>query len=132
MKTMTTKLVELVNKFAAAMECPSMRQIPLWMADREIELVSLIILAKFALAASVMQGFKPAIIAAIIITAISYVWRCIGTVQAILEAIDDYHEWRSRRDAYKAWKREIDRFNAWNEKLHEAVEAAKASEKNQE
>ena len=79
-----------------------------------------------------MQGFKPAIIAAIIITAISYIAKCVATVQAILEAIDDYHEWRSRRDAYKAWKREIDRFNAWNEKLNEAVEAAKASEKNQE
>ena len=48
MKTMTQKMMELVNKFAAAMEYPGIRQIPLWMADREIELVSLIILAKFA------------------------------------------------------------------------------------
>ena len=128
MKAMTQKMTTLVNKFAAAMECPSMRQIPLWMFDREIELVSLIVLAKFALAASVMQGFKPAIIASIIITAISYVGKCIATIQAILEAIDDYHEWRSRKDAYNAYAT----FMRNMMKKAQAEEAAAKEEKNQE
>ena len=71
MKAMTSKAMELVNKFATAMECPFMRRIPLLVFDREIELIALIALSKFALMATVMQGFKPAIIAAISVTTIS-------------------------------------------------------------
>ena len=105
-----------------------MRQIPLLMFDREIELVSLIVLAKFALAASVMQGFKPAIIAAIIITAISYIAKCVATVQAILEAIDDYHEWRAKQIKLKAYS------NLMRELMRRAEEEdrARSAEKNQE
>lgn len=128
MKTMTQKMATLVNKFAAAMECPAMRQIPLWIADREAELVAIILLAKFALAASVMQGYKAAVITAIIITVISYICKCVATVQAVLEAIDDYHEWRSRKDAYNAYAT----FMRNMMKKAQAEEAAAKEEKNQE
>lgn len=128
MKTMTSKAMELVNKFAAAMECPFMRRIPLLVFDREIELVAIILLAKFSLAASIMQGYKIAVITAIIVTVISYVCKCVATVQAILEAINDYHEWRSKKEAYNAYAT----FMRNLMEKAQAEEAAAKAEKNQE
>ena len=128
MKTVTTKAMELVNKAVASMECPFMRRIPLLVFDREIELIALIALSKFALIATVIQRFKPAIIAAIIVTTISYITKCVATVQAILEAIDDYHEWRSKKEAYNAYAT----FMRNLMEKAQAEEAAASSEKNQE
>lgn len=128
MKTMTQKITTLVNKFAEAIECPAIRQIPLWVADREVELIAIIILSKFALMSATMQGYTVAVITAIIITVIGYICKCVATVQAILEAIDDYHEWRSRKDAYNAYAT----FMRNMMKKAQAEEAATKTEKNQE
>ena len=128
MKAMTQKMTALVNKFAVAMECPAMRQIPLWIADREVELIAIIILAKFALMSATMQGYRAAVITAIIITVIGYICKCVATVQATLEAIDDYHEWLSRKDAYNAYAT----FMRNLREKAQAEEAANAAEKNQE
>lgn len=122
MKTMTSKLVELVNKANDLMEIPSIRGSVMNLFDLEIEALALILMIRYALIASTTRGYHGTIIVASIILISNFVLRLIAAIKDVPASIN----------AYKAWKREMDRFDAWNKKRNEAVEAAKAAEKNQE
>ena len=122
MKTMITKAMELINKADDLMAIPSIRGSVMNIFDLEIEALALILMIRYALIASTTRGYHGTIVIAAIILVINFVLRLVLSIKDVPASIN----------AYKAWKREMDRFDAWNEKLHEAVEAAKASEKNQE
>ena len=122
MKTMITKAMELINKADDLMAIPSIRGSVMNIFDLEIEALALILMIKYALIASTTRGYHGTIVIAAIILVINFVLRLVVSIKDVPASIN----------AYKAWKREMDRFDAWNEKLHEVVEAAKASEKNQE
>ena len=122
MKTMTSKLVELVNKANDLMEIPSIRGSVMNLFDLEIEALALILMIRYALIASTTRGYHGTIIVASIILISNFVLRLIAAIKDVPASIN----------AYKAWKREMDRFDAWNKKRNEAVEAAKAAKKNQE
>lgn len=122
MKTMTTKLMALVNKANDLMEVPTIRGSIMNLFDLEIEALALIIIIRYALIASTTRGYHGTILIASIILVINFVLRLVVAIKDVPASIN----------AYKAWKREMDCFDAWNEKLHEAVEATKAAEKNQE
>ena len=122
MKTMITKAMELINKADDLMAIPSIRGSVMNIFDLEIEALALILMIKYALIASTTRGYHGTMVSAAIILVINFVLRLVVSIKDVPASIN----------AYKAWKREMDRFDAWNEKLHEVVEAAKASEKNQE
>ena len=122
MKAMTSKAMELINKADDLMAIPSIRGSVMNIFDLEIEALALILMIKYALIASTTGGYHGTIVIAAIILVINFVLRLVLSIKDVPASIN----------AYKAWKREMDRFDAWHEKLHEAVEAAKASEKNQE
>ena len=122
MQTMTSKLMELVNKVNDLMMIPTIRGSVMNLFDLEVEALAMIIMVKYALIASTTRGYHGTIIVASIILISNFVLRLIAAIKDVPASIN----------AYKTWKREMDRFDAWNKKRNEAVEAAKASEKNQE
>lgn len=123
MKTMTQKMMELVNKANDLMMIPSIRGSVMNLFDLEIEALALILMIRYALIASTTRGYHGTIVIAAIILVINFVLRLVLAIKDVPASIN----------AYKAWKHECDRFDAWHEKLREAAEAAaKAAEKNQE
>lgn len=122
MKTLSAKAMELINKVNDLMEVPTIRGSVMNLFDLEVEALALILMIRYALIASTTRGYHGTILVAAIILVANFALRLVAAIKDVPDSIR----------AYKAWKREIDRFDAWNEKLHEAVEAAKASEKNQE
>lgn len=123
MKTMTQKMMELVNKANDLMMIPSIRGSVMNLFDLEIEALALILMIRYALIASTTRGYHGTIVIAAIILVINFVLRLVLAIKDVQASIN----------AYKAWKHECDRFDAWHEKLREAAEAAaKAAEKNQE
>ena len=122
MKTLSAKVMELINKVNDLMEVPTIRGSVMNLFDLEVEALALILMIRYALIASTTRGYHGTILVAAIILVANFTLRLVAAIKDVPDSIR----------AYKAWKREIDRFDAWNEKLHEAVEAAKASEKNQE
>ena len=122
MKTLSAKAMELINKVNDLMEVPTIRGSVMNLFDLEVEALALILMIRYALIASTTRGYHGTILVAAIILVANFALRLVAAIKDIPDSIR----------AYKAWKREIDRFDAWNEKLHEAVEAAKASEKNQD
>lgn len=122
MKTMTTKLMALVNKANDLMEVPMIRGSVMNLFDLEVEALALILIIRYALIASTTRGYHSTIIIATIILVANFALRLVAAIKDVPASIQ----------AYKEWKNECDRFNAWCETLSEAVEAAKAEEKNQE
>ena len=122
MKTLSAKAMELINKVNDLMEVPTIRGSVMNLFDLEVEALALILMIRYALIASTTRGYHGTILVAAIILVANFALRLVAAIKDVPDSIR----------AYKAWKREIDRFDAWNEKLHEAVEAAKAAEKNQE
>lgn len=122
MKTMTTKLIALVNKANDLMEVPTIRGSIMNLFDLEIEALALILIIRYALIASATRGYHGTILIAAIILVANFALRLVAAIKDVPASIR----------AYKEWKHECDRFNAWCETLSEAVEAAKAEEKNQE
>ncbi len=122
MKTLSAKAMELINKVNDLMEVPTIRGSVMNLFDLEVEALALILMIRYALIASTTRGYHGTILVAAIILVTNFALRLVAAIKDVPDSIR----------AYKAWKREIDRFDAWNEKLHEAVEAAKAAEKNQE
>lgn len=122
MKTMTTKLMALVNKANDLMEVPMIRGSVMNLFDLEVEALALILIIRYALIASTTRGYHGTIIIATIILVANFALRLVAAIKDVPASIQ----------AYKEWKNECDRFNAWCETLSEAVEAAKAEEKNQE
>ena len=122
MKTLSAKVMELINKVNDLMEVPTIRGSVMNLFDLEVEALALILMIRYALIASTTRGYHGTILVAAIILVANFALRLVAAIKDVPDSIR----------AYKAWKREIDRFDAWNEKLHEAVEAAKAAEKNQE
>ena len=122
MKTLSAKAMELINKVNDLMEVPTIRGSVMNLFDLEVEALALILMIRYALIASTTRGYHGTILVAAIILVANFTLRLVAAIKDVPDSIR----------AYKAWKREIDRFDAWNEKLHEAVEAAKAAEKNQE
>lgn len=90
--------------------------------DLEVEALALILIIRYALIASTTRGYHGTIIIATIILVANFALRLVAAIKDVPASIQ----------AYKEWKNECDRFNAWCETLSEAVEAAKAEEKNQE
>ena len=122
MKTMTSKLMALINKANDLMEVPMIRGSVMNLFDLEVEALALILMIRYALIASTTRGYHGTIIIAAIILVANFVLRLVAAIKDIPDSIR----------AYKEWKHECDRFNAWCETLSEAVEAAKTAEKNQE
>lgn len=122
MKTLSAKAMELVNKVNDLMEVPMIRGSVMNIFDLEVEALALILIIRYALIASTTRGYHGTIIIAAIILVANFVLRLVAAIKDIPDSIR----------AYKEWKHECDRFNAWCETLSEAVEAAKAAEKNQE
>lgn len=117
MKTMTTKLMALVNKANDMMSIDCIRSSVTRLFDLEVEALALILLIKYAMFATTIIGSKGAVIVATILIAINFVIRLIAAIKAVPQSIR----------AYKACEREYERYKAWCE-----TEAAKAAEKNQE
>ena len=117
MKTMTTKLMALVNKANDMMSIDCIRSSVTRLFDLEVEALALILLIKYAMFATTIIGSKGAVIVATILVAINFVLRLIAAIKAVPQSIR----------AYKACEREYERYKAWCE-----TEAAKAAEKNQE
>ena len=123
MKTMTSKLMALINKANDLMEVPMIRGSVMNIFDLEVEALALILIIRYALIASTTRGYHGTILVAAIILVANFALRLVAAIKDVPASIQ----------AYKEWKNECDRFDAWNEKLREAVEeAAKAAEKNQE
>lgn len=122
MKTMTTKLMALVNKANDMMSIDCIRSSVMKLFDLEVEALALILLAKYAMFATTIIGSKGAVIIATILVAINFVIRLIAAIKAVPQSIR----------AYEACEREYKRYKAWCEAQSEAAEAAKAAEKNQE
>ena len=122
MKTMVSKAMELINKVNDLMEVPLIRGSVMNLFDLEVEALALILIIRYALIASTTRGYHGTILIASIILVANFVLRLVEAIKDVPASIQ----------AYKEWKHECDRFDAWHEKLSEAVEAAKAAEKNQE
>lgn len=122
MKTLSAKLMALVNKANDLMEVPMIRGSVMNLFDLEVEALALILIIRYALIASTTRGYHDTIIIATIILVANFALRLVAAIKDVPASIQ----------AYKEWKNECDRFNAWCETLSEAVEAAKAEEKNQE
>lgn len=122
MKTLSAKLMTLVNKANDLMEVPMIRGSVMNLFDLEVEALALILIIRYALIASTTRGYHGTIIIATIILVANFALRLVAAIKDVPASIQ----------AYKEWKNECDRFNAWCETLSEAVEAAKAEEKNQE
>lgn len=122
MKTLSAKLMALVNKANDLMEVPMIRGSVMNLFDLEVEALALILIIRYALIASTTRGYHGTIIIATIILVANFALRLVAAIKDVPASIQ----------AYKEWKNECDRFNAWCETLSEAVEAAKAEEKNQE
>ena len=122
MKTLSAKLMALVNKANDLMEVPMIRGSVMNLFDLEVEALALILIIRYALIASTTRGYHGTIIIATIILVANFALRLVAAIKDVPASIQ----------AYKEWKHECDRFNAWCETLSEAVEAAKAEEKNQE
>lgn len=122
MKAMVSKLMELVNKANDLMEVPTIRGSIMNLFDLEIEALALILIIRYALIASTTRGYHGTILIASIILVANFVLRLVEAIKAVPQSIR----------AYEACKREYERYKAWCETQSEAVEAAKAEEKNQE
>ena len=122
MKTMASKLMALINKANDLIEVPIIRGSVMNIFDLEVEALALILMIRYALIASTTRGYHGTILVAAIILVANFALRLVAAIKDVPASIQ----------AYKEWKNECDRFNAWCETLSEAVEAAKAEEKNQD
>lgn len=113
MKTLSAKAMELVNKANDMMSIDCIRSSVMKLFDLEVEALALILLTKYAMFATTIIGSKGAVIVATILVAINFVIRLIAAIKAVPQ-------------------REYERYKAWCKTQSEAVEAAKAAEKNQE
>ena len=122
MKTLSAKAMELVNKANDMMSIDCIRSSVMKLFELEVEALALILLTKYAMFATTIIGSKGTVIVATILVAINFVIRLIAAIKAVPRSIR----------AYEACKREYERYKAWCETQSEAVEAAKAAEKNRE
>ena len=120
MKTMTSKLMALINKANDLMEVPTIRGSIMNLFDLEIEALALILIIRYALIASTTRGYHGTILIASIILVANFVLRLVEAIKAVPQSIR----------AYEACEREYKRYKAWCEAQSEA--AAKSAEKNQE
>ena len=92
MKTLSAKLMALVNKFNKLMSVDMIRLSVLKVFDLEIEGLAIILLIKYALVASTTRGYHGTIILASIIVGISIVSRLFAAIKDIPDSISLYKD----------------------------------------
>ena len=92
MKTMTTKLVELINKVNSLMAVDIIR-LSVWKVfDIEIEGIALILVIKYAMIATETRGYHGTMIIAAIILGMSLVSRLISAIMDVPSTIRMYKD----------------------------------------
>ena len=92
MKTMTQKMMELVNKFNSLMSVDIIR-LSVWKVfDIEIEGIALILVIKYAMIATETRGYHGTMIIAAIILGMSLVSRLISAIMDVPSTIRMYKD----------------------------------------
>lgn len=92
MKTMSTKAMELVNKFNSLMSVDIIRMAVLKVFDIEIEGIALILVIKYAMIATETRGYHGTMIIAAIILGMSLVSRLISAIMDVPSTIRMYKD----------------------------------------
>lgn len=92
MHTMSSKLMELVNKFNSLMSVDIIRMAVLKVFDIEIEGIALILVIKYAMIATETRGYHGTMIIAAIILGMSLVSRLISAIMNVPSTIRMYKD----------------------------------------
>ena len=92
MQTMSSKLMELVNKTNKLMSVDMIRMSVWKVFDREIEGLSLILMIKYALIYATSRGYRGAVIIAAVILGLSFIPRLIAAISGVPASIRLYKD----------------------------------------